>query len=84
MRHMLKMQLGKQSIEHKVVIAKLQLNSHSQLHLHSNPTPSPLQVNSTPSRVELELCPIIGLHPPPTHHKTKYKNTLLATCEQGS
>ena len=25
-------------------------------------TPSPLQVNSTPPRVELELCPIFGLH----------------------
>ena len=41
-------------------IVKLQLNS--QLHLNSNPTPSPLQINSTPPRVELELCPIIGLH----------------------
>ena len=44
------------------VFAKLQLNS--QLHLHSNPTPSPIQVNSTHPRVELELCPIFGFH----HH----------------
>ena len=29
-------------------------------------TPSPLQINSTPPRVELELCLIIGLHPPTT------------------
>ena len=54
-----------------IKIAKLQLNS--QLHLHSNPTQSPLQVNSTPPRVELELCPIFGFHHPPTtttHHIT--------------
>ena len=38
--------------------AKLQHNS--QLHLHFNPTPSPHQVNSTPPRVELELCLIFG------------------------
>ena len=48
-------------------IVKLQLNS--QLHLQSNPTWSPLKVNPTPPRVELELYLIIGLyhhHHPPT------------------
>ena len=47
-------------------IVKLQLNS--QLHLHYNPTPSPIQVNSTPPRVELEIYLIFSL--PPTHPPT--------------
>ena len=59
----------KNSLRTDDIIAKLQLNS--QLHLHFNPTQSPLQVNSTPPRVELELCPIFGFHHhhhhPPTH-----------------
>ena len=47
-------------------IVKLQLNS--QLHLHYNPTPSPIQVNSTPPRVELKIYPIFGFptNPPTT------------------
>ena len=52
-------------------IAKLQLNS--QLHLHSNPTSSPLQVYSTPPSVELELCHIFGLY----HHQPTLQITFL-------
>ena len=55
-------------------LVKLQLNF--QLHLHSISTWSPLQVNSTSPRVELELCPIFGLHPPPTtHHHITFLNS---------
>ena len=52
--------------ERELEIAKLRLNS--QLNLHFNSIQSPLQVNSTPPRVELELCLIFGFHhpPPPT------------------
>ena len=48
-------------------------------HLHFNSIQSPLQVNSTPPRVELELCLIFGFHHhhPPTTTTTTHHITFL-------
>ena len=59
-----------------VLFAKLWLNS--QLDLHFNSIQSPLQVNSTPPRVELELYPIFDFHHPPTspHYFSELQNQV--------